>query len=117
MERQISGDHADYRHIEYVGAERQDAAVLKDQRLDGEDGDHNDAGGRRPERVGKERASDQMSTGGAADGEIDHLGGEDKCAHYAKEWNFFFFELPLGSTDHVAGCRYRGNVESGPDRS
>ena len=35
VERKIARQHAHQGHVDYVGAHRQDAAVLKDQRLNG----------------------------------------------------------------------------------
>ncbi len=46
---QISGQYSSHRHIEYVGPQRKHSTILKNKRLNRDDGSHHDSGrGRRP---------------------------------------------------------------------
>ena len=112
--RQVSREHAGDRHVEDIGAERQNAAILEDQRLDGQDGGHHHARGCRSQRAGQQRAAHQVSAGADADRKVDHLGGEDEGAHHAQQGHFGIVEPALRHANDVADGRRRSRVERGP---
>src|ERR1019366_8214919 len=114
--RQVSRQDADDRHVDDVGAQRQDAAVLKHQRLDGQDRAHHHARRRRPQRAGQQRAAHQVSAGADADREVDHLGGEDKCSHHAQQRHSSVVKSALRHADDVAHGRRRRRVQRSPHR-
>ena len=112
--RQIARQHADNRHVDDVRAQGQNAAILKYQRLDGEDGAHHHARRRRTERAGQERAADEVSAGADAHRKVDHLGGKDKRAHHAEEGHFGIVKPALRDAHDVGDGGRRRGVQRGP---
>ena len=82
MIRQPARQHPGDGHVNNVGTERQDAAVLEHQRLYGQDGGHGHRGRRRPQRIGQQSAAHQVPRRADSHREVDHLGGEYERAHH-----------------------------------
>ena len=68
---------ADDAHVEDVGAERQQTAVLEDQRLNADHAGEDENGGPGAEQDGRQGRAHQVPGGAAGDGEVEHLPGED----------------------------------------
>ena len=64
-------------HVDDIGPERQQAPVLKDQRLHTDDASQGNDGGPRSQQDRCQRGTQQMARRAAGDGEIQHLAGED----------------------------------------
>ena len=74
--------HADDAHVEDVGAQRQQPAILEDQRLDADHAGHHQDGRPGAEQDGGQGRAHQVPGGAAGDGEVEHLPGEDgRCQH------------------------------------
>ena len=58
-----------------------------------------------------------MSAGAVADGEVDHLGGENTRPHHAHERNLVMVELPLRAARNVRHRRRRDGVHRAPHRN
>ena len=104
------------RHVDHVRAQRQDAAVLKHQRLDGQDRAHHHARRRRSQRAGQKRAAHQVSAGPDANRKVDHLRGKDKRAHHAQQGHFGVVKPALRHAHDVAYNGRRRRVQRGPHR-
>jgi len=83
----ISNQSGDDRHIGDVGPHDQQPTVLKQQRLDRNDGGHRQDAGPRPQQNRSQRPTDEMAGGAPSDGEIEHLRGEDKSGQDPHQWD------------------------------
>ena len=98
--------HADDAHIEDVGAQHQQPAVLKDQRLHAHHGGHHQDGGPGAKQNRGERRAHQVPGSAAQHSEIQHLPGEDsgrQDAHHR------YFALIQVGVDAFEGDRHHKN--------
>lgn len=84
-EGEPGGPDAEEGHVEDIGGEGEDATVLEQEGLEDEDGGHGDAGGPGADGGGEESAAEEVTAGTGADGEVDHLSGEDEGAEDAEK--------------------------------
>jgi hypothetical protein len=97
---EIGNCNADDAHVEDVGSQRQQTAILEDKRLNADNGGHDD--NRRPwtEQDGGDCRAHQVSRRAACDGEVEHLPGEDCSRQNAHQRNLTFAEV----LSHAAEC-------------
>ncbi len=113
-EDEPADDDADQRHQGDVGAERGDAAVGHEQRLDQQDDADAQHGGERPDQHGGHRATEEVSAGAGADREVHHLAGEHERRHQAGHRGGAVVELtPRAAQRHRDSG---GRHDSGRDR-
>ncbi len=80
-------------HDQDIGAHDHQAAILEEQRLQGDDGGHGQQPQPGPQDDESEGSADEMAGGAAGNGEIDHLRGEDEGAHDARQGNQPFVKV------------------------
>ncbi len=95
---QVGRDNAE---IEYICAQRQNPAVLKDQTLNGEYGCHDNEAYMGPEKNCQEHPPAKMAAGSRKNGKIYHLGCEYECPHDARKRNFALIKFSRGSSSGV----------------
>ena len=113
---QIAGEHSGDGHVENVGAQRQDSAVLEHEGLHGQDGGHDDACGRGADRDGQQCPAHQVRAGARGHRKVDHLGGEDEGPHDAQQRRASFLEVAPGAAGEYNDRGQDGGVEGEPDR-
>ncbi len=96
----VTSQDAHHRHIEDVGPQREHAAVLEHEGLDGDDHRHhqNRRSGAQCER--EQRSTHQVPAGSDSDWEIDHLRGEHERAHHAQQRDARVVQLAAGLAHH-----------------
>jgi hypothetical protein len=108
---QDSGDA----HVEHVRSECQNTAILEHERLNGQNGGHDDRSRGRAERDGQQRPAHQVRAGAGGDREVDHLGGEDEGSHDAQQGRARLFQFaPRAACEH-GDSRQPGDIQGQPD--
>jgi hypothetical protein len=77
-------------HVKNVESQRQQPAILEQQRLHCDDAGHDQDGSPGAEQDRGQCAADQVAGCAARDREVDHLGGENKRGQNAHQGNLPF---------------------------
>lgn len=114
-EGEPGGPDAKEGHVEDVGGEGEDAAVLEDEGLHDEDGRHGDAGGPRTDGGGEQRTAEEVAAGAGAHGEVDHLGGKDEGAEDAEKGQAVGLSGRLSAPGREEDADTTGKAEAAED--
>ena len=112
--RQVSGEHADDCHVQYIRAKRQDTAVLKESAWIARIAVITTLAAAGPRVHGEKGAAYQVTAGAHADGKIDHLRGKHERTHHAKQRRLGFIEAQLRTAGGKRRRRRGQRIQRGP---
>jgi hypothetical protein len=92
----VADQRGDHPHIQNVRAHHQQAAVLEEQRLNGDHRGHNQDATPRTEGDCRQDAAQQVTGRSASNRKVDHLRGKDERRHDPQERRLPLIEVALG---------------------
>ena len=117
----VADPHPHHRHVDDVGAQHHQAAILEEQRLDADHGGEHQRGRPGPQQDRRQGRAQQVAGRPARHSEIQHLPGEDAGGHRPHHGHLPLAQLPVGPAqrdghhdagDSPAEQRHRGREES-----
>ena len=96
IDERVGNETGEPPHIDDITSQGQEPPVGKKQGLDGEDRGHDQEGGIGPQQDGQDHAAGQMAAGaGGRNGEVDHLGRENKGSQNSHQRHLVFIQVDL----------------------